>query len=119
VLLMRSNMLEIARGVHHHARMKVCLSGGIMLRHRPPATTLLPLVTALHSASDNPSAAICGRKRGSVGRASAGSSSTRFANSDYAGAGAFLVNRVRVVLMNFMADLMYGLLDPRVTHGEH
>jgi len=24
-----------------------------------------------------------------------------------------------LVVMNFLADLMYGLLDPRVTHGEH
>jgi peptide/nickel transport system permease protein len=41
------------------------------------------------------------------------------ANSDYPLAqGAFLMISFVLVFMNFVADLLYGLLDPRVTqHG--
>jgi peptide/nickel transport system permease protein len=40
------------------------------------------------------------------------------ANSDYPLAqGAFLVIAVVLVTMNLVADLLYGVLDPRVAHG--
>jgi peptide/nickel transport system permease protein len=39
------------------------------------------------------------------------------ANSDYPLAqGAFLLIAAILVVMNFVADLVYGFLDPRVTH---
>jgi peptide/nickel transport system permease protein len=31
--------------------------------------------------------------------------------------GAFLLIAVVVILMNLIADLLYGLLDPRVSHA--
>ena len=40
------------------------------------------------------------------------------AASDYPVAqGAFLLITVVLVTMNFIADLLYSLLDPRVSHG--
>jgi ABC-type dipeptide/oligopeptide/nickel transport system permease component len=30
--------------------------------------------------------------------------------------GIFLMSSVFVVLMNLVADLIYGMLDPRITH---
>ena len=30
--------------------------------------------------------------------------------------GIFLMSSVFVVLMNLFADLLYGMLDPRITH---
>jgi peptide/nickel transport system permease protein len=118
VLLMRSNMLEVMREEFvTMARMKGLPERHVMLRHAA-RNALLPLVTAF---------AI------SFGQLVGGNVviETVFswpglghmlvdavANSDYPLAqGAFLLIALVLVLMNFIADLVYGLLDPRVTHG--
>ena len=45
--------------------------------------------------------------------------SNAVANSDYPLAqGAFLLIAVVLIVMNFVADLAYVLLDPRVSHGQ-
>ena len=40
------------------------------------------------------------------------------ASADYPLAqGAFLIVALALITMNFVADLLYAVLDPRVTHG--
>jgi peptide/nickel transport system permease protein len=119
VLLMRSNMLEIMREEFiTMARMKGLSERRIMLRHAA-RNALLPLVTAFalgfgQSVGGNVVVESVFSWPG-LGRLLVDA----VANSDYPLAqGAFLVIAFVLVLMNFMADLMYGLLDPRVAHGE-
>ena len=119
VLLMRSNMLEIMREEFiTMARMKGLSERRIMLRHAA-RNALLPLVTAFalgfgQSVGGNVVVESVFSWPG-LGRLLVDA----VANSDYPLAqGAFLVIAFVLVLMNFMADLAYGLLDPRVTHGE-
>ena len=118
LLLMRSNMLEV---MHEEfvtmARMKGLPERTVMLRHAA-RNALLPLVTAF--------ALTFGQSVGGnvvvenvfswpgLGRLLVDA----VANSDYPLAqGAFLVIAVVLVTMNFVADLLYGVLDPRVAHG--
>lgn len=100
------------------ARMKGLSERSIMLRHAA-RNALLPLVTAF--------AITFGQLIGNnvvvetvfswpgLGRMLVDA----VANSDYPLAqGAFLMISFVLVLMNFVADLLYGLLDPRVAqHG--
>jgi peptide/nickel transport system permease protein len=118
VLLMRSNMLEIMREEFiTMARMKGLSERRIMLRHAA-RNALLPLVTAFalgfgQSVGGNVVVESVFSWPG-LGRLLVDA----VANSDYPLAqGAFLVIALVLVLMNFMADLAYGLLDPRVAHG--
>ena len=118
VLLMRSNMLEIMREEFiTMARMKGLSERRIMLRHAA-RNALLPLVTAFalgfgQSVGGNVVIESVFSWPG-LGRLLVDA----VANSDYPLAqGAFLVIAFVLVLMNFLADLMYGLLDPRVAHG--
>jgi peptide/nickel transport system permease protein len=118
VLLMRSNMLEVMREEFvTMARMKGLPERSIMLRHAA-RNALLPLVTAF--------AITFGQLIGNnvvvetvfswpgLGRMLVDA----VANSDYPLAqGAFLVIAFVLVFMNFVADLVYGLLDPRVAHA--
>ena len=118
VLLMRSNMLEVMREEFvTMARMKGLPEGVVMLRHAA-RNALLPLVTAF--------AISFGQLFGGnvvietvfswpgLGRMLV----EAVANSDYPLAqGAFLTIAFVLVLMNFVADLVYGLIDPRVAHG--
>jgi peptide/nickel transport system permease protein len=98
------------------ARMKGLSERRIMLRHAA-RNALLPLVTAF--------AITFGQLIGSnvvietvfswpgLGRMLVDA----VANSDYPMAqGAFLLIAAILVVMNFVADLVYGFLDPRVTH---
>jgi peptide/nickel transport system permease protein len=117
VLLMRSNMLEVMREEFvTMARMKGLPERSIMLRHAA-RNALLPLVTAF--------AITFGQLIGGnvvietvfswpgLGRMLVDA----VANSDYPLAqGAFLLIAAILVVMNFVADLVYGFLDPRVTH---
>ncbi len=118
VLLMRSNMLEVmGEEFVTMARMKGLPEWEVMLRHAA-RNALLPLVTAFalgFGASVGGNVVIetvfswpgLGRMLvDAVG------------SSDYPLAqGAFLLIAAVLVLMNFVADLLYGLLDPRVAHG--
>ena len=118
VLLMRSNMLEVMNEEFvTMARMKGLPERTIMLRHAA-RNALLPLVTAFalgFGASVGGNVVIetvfswpgLGRMLvDAVG------------SSDYPLAqGAFLLIATVLVSMNFVADLLYGLLDPRVAHG--
>jgi peptide/nickel transport system permease protein len=118
VLLMRSNMLEVmGEEFITMARMKGLPERDIMLRHAA-RNALLPLVTAFalgFGASVGGNVVIetvfswpgLGRMLvDAVG------------GSDYPLAqGAFLLIAAVLVFMNFVADLLYGLLDPRVAHG--
>ncbi len=119
VLLMRSKMLDVMREEFiTMARMKGLPERSIMLRHAA-RNALLPLVTAF--------AITFGQLIGNnvvvetvfswpgLGRMLVDA----VANSDYPLAqGAFLMIAFVLVLLNFVADLLYGLLDPRVAqHG--
>jgi len=118
VLLMRSNMLEVMNEEFiTMARMKGLPEWSIMLRHAA-RNALLPLVTAF--------ALGFGTSIGGdvvietvfswpgLGRMLVDA----VGSSDYPLAqGAFLLIATVLVLMNFLADLAYGLLDPRVAHG--
>ena len=118
VLLMRSNMMEVmGEEFVTMARMKGLPERDIMLRHAA-RNALLPLVTAFalgFGASVGGNVVIetvfswpgLGRMLvDAVG------------SSDYPLAqGAFLLIAAVLVSMNFIADLLYGLLDPRVAHG--
>lgn len=118
VLLMRSNMLEVmGEEFVTMARMKGLPERDIMLRHAA-RNALLPLVTAFalgFGASVGGNVVIetvfswPGLGRMLVDAVS---------SSDYPLAqGAFLLIALVLVLGNFVADLLYGLLDPRVAHG--
>ena len=118
VLLMRSNMMEVmGEEFVTMARMKGLPERDIMLRHAA-RNALLPLVTAFalgFGASVGGNVVIetvfswPGLGRMLVDAVS---------NSDYPLAqGAFLLIAAVLVFMNFVADMLYGLLDPRVAHG--
>lgn len=118
VLLMRSNMLEVMNEEFvTMSRMKGLPEWSIMLRHAA-RNALLPVVTAFalgFGASIGGNVVIetvfawpgLGRMLvDAVG------------NADYSLAqGSFLLIATVLVVMNFVADLLYGLLDPRVAHG--
>lgn len=117
-LLMRSSMLEVMREEFvTMARMKGLSERSIMLRHAA-RNALLPLVTAFalgfgQSVGGNVVVENVFSWPG-LGRLLA----EAIANSDYPLAQcAFLLIALVLVLMNFLADLLYGLLDPRVAHG--
>jgi len=116
-LLMRSSMLEVMREEFvTMARMKGLSERSIMLRHAA-RNALLPLVTAFalgfgQSVGGNVVVENVFSWPG-LGRLLADA----IANSDYPLAQcAFLLIAFVLVLMNFLADLAYGLLDPRVAH---
>ena len=120
VLLMRANMIEImGEEFITMARMKGLPEWSIMLRHAA-RNALLPLVTAFALGFG---AAIGGDvvvetvfSWPGLGRMLVDAVSS----SDYPLAqGAFMLIAVILVVMNLLADLVYGLLDPRVTHGRH
>jgi peptide/nickel transport system permease protein len=120
VLLMRSNMLEVMREEFvTMARMKGIPEWSIMLRHAA-RNALLPLVTAFALGFG---ASIGGDvvvetvfSWPGLGRMLVDA----VGSSDYPLAqGAFMLIAVVLVVMNFLADIAYGLLDPRVAHGRH
>jgi len=120
VLLMRSNMLEVMREEFvTMARMKGLPEWSIMLRHAA-RNALLPLVTAFALGFG---ASIGGDvvvetvfSWPGLGRMLVDA----VGSSDYPLAqGAFMLIAVVLVVMNFLADIAYGLLDPRVAHGRH
>jgi peptide/nickel transport system permease protein len=120
VLLMRSSMLDVmGEEFVTMARMKGLSETSIMLRHAA-RNALLPLVTAF--------ALGFGTSVGGdvvvetvfswpgLGRMLV----TAVSSSDYPLAqGAFLLIAFILVIMNLVADLLYGLLDPRVAHAGH
>ena len=117
-LLMRSSMLEVMREEFvTMARMKGLSERSIMMRHAA-RNALLPLVTAFalgfgQSVGGNVVVENVFSWPG-LGRLLADA----IAASDYPLAQcAFLLIALVLVLMNFLADLLYGLLDPRVSHG--
>jgi peptide/nickel transport system permease protein len=118
LLLMRSNMLEV---MHEEfvtmARMKGFSEWRIVIGHAA-RNALLPVVTAF--------ALAVGLSLGGnvvvetvfswpgIGRMLV----QAVANLDYPLAqGAFLMIAMVLALMNFVADLLYMILDPRVSHG--
>ncbi|WP_342362765.1 ABC transporter permease [Terrarubrum flagellatum] len=118
LLLMRSNMLDV---MHEDfvmmARMKGLPEWVIVLKHAA-RNALLPVVTAF--------AIGIGQSIGAnvvvesvfswpgLGKLLVAS----VAASDYPVAqGAFLLIAIVLVGMNFVADLLYALLDPRISHG--
>ena len=118
VLLMRSNMMEVMNEEFvTMARMKGLPERDILLRHAA-RNALLPVVTAFalgFGASVGGNVVIetvfswPGLGRMLVDAVT---------SSDYPLAqGAFLIIAAVLVGMNFVADLLYGLLDPRVAHG--
>ena len=57
-------------------------------------------------------------RRSSAGRAWAGHSSRRPANFDYPVLmGILVVTAVIVVFANLLADVIYGIADPRISYG--
>jgi peptide/nickel transport system permease protein len=118
LLLMRSNMLEVMQEDYvTMARMKGLPESRIVLRHAA-RNALLPVVTAFTLGLG---ATVGGNvvvetvfSWPGLGRVLV----TAVASSDYPLAqGAFLLITVVLVVMNFVADLLYSVLDPRVGHG--
>ncbi len=117
-LLMRANMLELMNEEFvTMARMKGLPEHEIMLRHAA-RNALLPMVTAFAlgfgaSVGGNVVVETVFSWPG-LGRMLVDAVS----GSDYPLAqGAFLLIAAVLVTMNFVADMLYGLLDPRVAHG--
>jgi peptide/nickel transport system permease protein len=118
LLLMRSTMLEV---MHEEfvtmARMKGLSEWRIVLHHAA-RNALLPVVTAFTLTfgvliGGNVVVEIVFSWPG-LGRILVNA----VAASDYPLAqGAFFLVALAIVTMNFVADVMYALLDPRVTHG--
>ena len=118
LLLMRSNMLEV---MHEEfvtmARMKGLSEWRIVIRHAA-RNALLPVVTAFAlgvgiSMGGNVVIETVFSWPG-IGRLLV----QAVANLDYPLAqGAFLMIAAVLAVMNFVADLLYMTLDPRVTHG--
>jgi peptide/nickel transport system permease protein len=118
LLLMRSNMLEV---MHEEfvtmARMKGFSEWRIVIRHAA-RNALLPVVTAFAlgiglSMGGNVVVETVFSWPG-IGRMLV----LAVANLDYPLAqGAFLMIALVLAIMNFVADLLYMALDPRVTHG--
>ncbi|QYU70527.1 ABC transporter permease [Leptolyngbya sp. 15MV] len=118
LLLMRSTMLEVMQDEFvTMARMKGLSEWTIVIRHAA-RNALLPVATAF-------ALGVGGSVGGNVvietvfswpglGR----TLGTAVQGSDYPLAqGAFLIIAAVLVLMNLIADLLYGWLDPRVSHG--
>ena len=118
LLLMRSTMIEV---MHEEfvtmARMKGLSEWRIVIHHAA-RNSLLPVLTAFALAiGPNIGANVVVETVFSwpgLGRLLVQAVST----SDYPLAqGAFFLIALVVIVMNFVADLLYGLLDPRVSHG--
>jgi peptide/nickel transport system permease protein len=118
LLLMRSNMLEVLdEDFVTMARMKGLRESRVMLAHAA-RNALLPIVTALTLGIGY---AIGGNvvienvfSWPGIGRLLVRAVSAH----DYPLAqGAFLLIAVVIVTMNFLADVIYGALDPRVSAG--
>ena len=118
LLLMRSNMLDVmGEDFITMARMKGLSSWSIIMRHGA-RNALLPVVTAFAlgfgaSVGGNVVVETVFSWPG-LGKLLVNS----IAASDYPMAqGAFFLITVVLVAMNFVADVLYSLLDPRVSHG--
>jgi peptide/nickel transport system permease protein len=118
LLLMRANMLEIMQEEFiTMARMKGLSEWTIMFRHAA-RNALLPLVTAFAlgfgtSVGGNVVVETVFSWPG-IGRMLVDA----VASSDYPLAqGSFLMIAVVLVVMNAVADMLYGVLDPRVAHA--
>jgi peptide/nickel transport system permease protein len=118
LLLMRSTMIE---AMHEEfvtmARMKGLSEWRIVIHHAA-RNSLLPVLTAFALAiGPNISANVVVETVFSwpgLGRLLVQAVST----SDYPLAqGAFFLIALVVIVMNLVADLLYGFLDPRVSHG--
>jgi peptide/nickel transport system permease protein len=118
LLLMRANMLEVMQEEFiTMARMKGLSEWTIMVRHAA-RNALLPLVTAFALGFG---ASIGGNvvvetvfSWPGIGRMLVDA----VASSDYPLAqGSFLLIAVVLVVMNAVADMLYGVLDPRVAHA--
>jgi peptide/nickel transport system permease protein len=117
LLLMRSNMLEVLQeDFVTMARMKGLSRWTVLVRHAA-RNALLPVVTAFavgigYSISGNVVIETVFGWPG-LGRLLVRAVSA----SDYPLAqGAFLVIAAVIIFMNFVADMLYGVLDPRVSH---
>lgn len=120
LMLMRSNMLEVMQeDFITMARMKGLSEWSIVIRHAA-RNALLPVVTAFalgfgSSVGGNVVVETVFSWPG-LGRLLVNA----VAASDYpVTQGAFLLITFVLVFMNFVADLIYSALDPRVTHGRH
>jgi len=118
LLLMRSNMLEVMGDEFvTMARMKGLSEWAIVMRHAA-RNALLPVVTAFalgigFSVGGNVVIETVFSWPG-IGRMLVNA----VASSDYPLAqGAFLLITMVLVTMNFIADLLYAVLDPRVSYG--
>jgi peptide/nickel transport system permease protein len=118
LLLMRSNMLEVMGDEFvTMARMKGLSEWAIVMRHAA-RNALLPVVTAFalgigFSVGGNVVIETVFSWPG-IGRMLVSAVSS----SDYPLAqGAFLLITMVLVTMNFVADLLYAVLDPRVSYG--
>ena len=119
LLLMRSNMLDVmSEDFITMARMKGLSQWTIVIRHAA-RNALLPVATAFALGFGN---SIGGNvvvetvfSWPGLGKLLVGA----VAASDYPVAqGAFFIITVVLVSMNFIADLLYTVLDPRVSHGK-
>jgi len=118
LLLMRSNMLDVmSEDFITMARMKGLSNWSIVVRHGA-RNALLPVATAFALGFG---ASIGGNVVVETVFSWPGLGKllvNAVAASDYPVAqGAFLLITVVLVTMNFVADLLYSLLDPRVSHG--
>lgn len=118
LLLMRSNMLDVMKeDFVTMARIKGLSNWTVVIRHAA-RNALLPVMTSF-------AIAVGYQMQGNVVVESVFSWPglgrelvTSVSASDYPLAqGAFLMIAVVVILMNLVADLLYTLLDPRVSHG--
>jgi peptide/nickel transport system permease protein len=118
LLLMRSNMLEVMQeDFITMARMKGLSEWAILVRHAA-RNALLPVATSFAIAFGNTIAANVVVETvfswPGLGRLLVHA----VASSDYPLAqGAFLMIAAILVTMNLVADLLYAVLDPRVSHG--
>ena len=120
LLLMRTNMLEVMQeDFVTMARMKGLSNWAIVIRHAA-RNALLPVATAFalgigQSVGGNVVIETVFSWPG-LGRLLVDA----VASSDYPLAqGAFLLITTVLVTMNFVADLLYSLLDPRIAHAGH
>jgi peptide/nickel transport system permease protein len=118
LLLMRSTMLEVMNeDFVMMARMKGLSTWRIVMRHAA-RNALLPVVTAFAigvglTVGGDVVVEIVFSWPG-LGKLLVNAVS----NSDYPLAqGAFLLTAIVLIVMNFVADLLYSVLDPRVSHG--
>ncbi|MBM3547227.1 MAG: ABC transporter permease [Alphaproteobacteria bacterium] len=120
LLLMRTNMLEVMQeDFVTMARMKGLSNWAIVMRHAA-RNALLPVATAFalgigQSVGGNVVVETVFSWPG-LGRMLV----EAVASSDYPLAqGAFLLITTVLVTMNFVADMLYSLLDPRIAHAGH